>query len=863
MRPSVAQIMSWASDRTTTREEDRAYSLLGLLDVQMPMLYGEGKNAFRRLQLEILRKSNDQTIFAWGWLRTTGLSDSFLAEDPSWFRDCSDIVSLTPEGFMKALEKDIPEDKLGKIPAKRFRKFTVSNDGIQIWLPTATFGPISEVKLACSQIANRWKDDTDPRDRSLITINVALFPFNRIRFFGRFPKPATRTVEFKQHFLPYESAKCESSLIFKLDCQALSHDGFSLHRVQPERLEAKDGRIILSKTNDFALITYEHDKDNTRFSVLLVYFCDLYYTSVILCPSALDEDKLAFLRLRALGRHFDESWENIKHAHLPRSIQGVRVVPKRSYGEQAECTVTIDVARCSGCCSPLENTSYHVASTPEVSGLMWDYSIGSCCAYCDFLFDSHSARLLLAKSEMKLGDYGRFSYNGEEFEQQGNIFDLAEKLGIDVPIVPMKSGIRHKDKRPVGMGPLIARPQRDDNCRHPYLSLALYDAVGWSLSVTQQFVSFLNTLSFRLSDATLVTTIIQCSECYYDTQDSFPTESKDDAQDPKTWRKFDTNTPLCELMTPMSWRQVSFSTELLETLRNIQRYFSVLVGWEDKLDEPMDSSESVDPKATAEFWTDIFGGGNFKNFIGEMAFFDELPSIFKAEVSDESHLETDSDIGALSKASKTEREQRIEGLVTFLTQIDDPELDSDPEHFAFDRTELWGKAIELMSAPFATEFLQAIAATYQGWKLGSRRRGVEFDRHEILCKVEEIKLLYEVLAGADDENERRTLREDVTGKILLTCWGGIAIEIKQIVEEVADRFVNDEAVDQDVQMARAHRISNIGKIFMEAVGYVPDDGLDSLRRMMHDAADGVSKYQLLLAERAERVAQNIESTGHS
>ncbi|KAI6044460.1 HET-domain-containing protein [Pisolithus marmoratus] len=66
-RPSVAQITSWASHRSTAREEDRAYSLMGLLGVHMPMSYGEGKNAFRRLQLEIMRTSNDQSIFAWGW----------------------------------------------------------------------------------------------------------------------------------------------------------------------------------------------------------------------------------------------------------------------------------------------------------------------------------------------------------------------------------------------------------------------------------------------------------------------------------------------------------------------------------------------------------------------------------------------------------------------------------------------------------------------------------------------------------------------------------------------------------------------------------------------------------------------------
>ncbi|KAI6041703.1 heterokaryon incompatibility protein-domain-containing protein, partial [Pisolithus marmoratus] len=62
---SIAQIMSWAADRKTTRVEDRAYSLMGLFGVNMPMLYGEGKNAFRRLQLEIIKETGDHSIFAW------------------------------------------------------------------------------------------------------------------------------------------------------------------------------------------------------------------------------------------------------------------------------------------------------------------------------------------------------------------------------------------------------------------------------------------------------------------------------------------------------------------------------------------------------------------------------------------------------------------------------------------------------------------------------------------------------------------------------------------------------------------------------------------------------------------------------
>ncbi|KAK5039839.1 hypothetical protein LTS07_000334 [Exophiala sideris] len=58
-RFTVAQIMSWASARRTTRTEDTAYSLMGLFHINMPLLYGEGLNAFIRLQLEIMSKYDD------------------------------------------------------------------------------------------------------------------------------------------------------------------------------------------------------------------------------------------------------------------------------------------------------------------------------------------------------------------------------------------------------------------------------------------------------------------------------------------------------------------------------------------------------------------------------------------------------------------------------------------------------------------------------------------------------------------------------------------------------------------------------------------------------------------------------------
>lgn len=63
---SIARRMSWAAGRQTTRIEDRAYGLMGIFDVNMPLLYGEGHKAFARLQEAILKISDDQSLFAWG-----------------------------------------------------------------------------------------------------------------------------------------------------------------------------------------------------------------------------------------------------------------------------------------------------------------------------------------------------------------------------------------------------------------------------------------------------------------------------------------------------------------------------------------------------------------------------------------------------------------------------------------------------------------------------------------------------------------------------------------------------------------------------------------------------------------------------
>lgn len=97
---SIAQRMSWAASRVTKREEDIAYCLLGIFDIVMLMIYGEGHNAFRRLQEEIIRKhTSDDSILAWGlYPNTPPRLSSALAIHPSQFALSGQIVSRPGPG---------------------------------------------------------------------------------------------------------------------------------------------------------------------------------------------------------------------------------------------------------------------------------------------------------------------------------------------------------------------------------------------------------------------------------------------------------------------------------------------------------------------------------------------------------------------------------------------------------------------------------------------------------------------------------------------------------------------------------------------------------------------------------------------
>lgn len=180
---SVAQRMAAAADRTTTRPEDIAYCLLGLFNVNMPLLYGEGGKAFVRLQEEIMKVSDDHSIFAWTWLtelsgRNTGKTaaevaaihrkghslvykpnfpanrmngilynymrqpvtrPTLLAPDPACFFDASNIPILKPTGSAGI--------------------FTMTNAGLSILLPILHH-PSKKLSFAVLHEEDNIKNDT-------------------------------------------------------------------------------------------------------------------------------------------------------------------------------------------------------------------------------------------------------------------------------------------------------------------------------------------------------------------------------------------------------------------------------------------------------------------------------------------------------------------------------------------------------------------------------------------------------------------------------------------------------------------------------------------------------------------------------
>lgn len=166
-KPCVAEIMTWAKNRQTTRVEDRAYSLLGLFDVNMPMLYGEGEKAFARLQEAILSTSEDQTIFAW---------DGVSLERPS-------LLAQSPDQYPSSVKQFVSADLL-----KRRSPLVVNNVGIEVEFDLVSMFPNVYCALINLDTSIETEDSLGMRHANRFGIYVKRLD-SKSELFARIPYP--------------------------------------------------------------------------------------------------------------------------------------------------------------------------------------------------------------------------------------------------------------------------------------------------------------------------------------------------------------------------------------------------------------------------------------------------------------------------------------------------------------------------------------------------------------------------------------------------------------------------------------------------------------------------------------------------
>jgi hypothetical protein len=159
---TIFERMSWASGRSTTRVEDISYSLMGIFDVFLPMLYGEGDRAFVRLQEEIMKRSEDYTIFAWKSSGSGSSQRGLFARSPSEFTERLQAFSKTTPSLYAISQYTRPSHQT-------YSPAAMTSRGLLITLPL-----LREDALSSSVVSNTAIGRISRSNRSL-------FPFSLFR----------------------------------------------------------------------------------------------------------------------------------------------------------------------------------------------------------------------------------------------------------------------------------------------------------------------------------------------------------------------------------------------------------------------------------------------------------------------------------------------------------------------------------------------------------------------------------------------------------------------------------------------------------------------------------------------------------
>lgn len=189
---TVAERMSWAASRSTTRVEDAAYCLMGLFNVFMPMLYGEGSRAFTRLQEEIMRQSEDYTIFAWTASFMSGNRRGLLAHSPTEFRGGKSVCSRRCSNEQDPESPPTPTSRGLLLDLPLQREYPGASVGeVLAWVGSSNSSESSQDSMVCI-----WLKEIQPRPQTFARVSPSKLEL----------LPPTEEVRFRNHriyVLPY------------------------------------------------------------------------------------------------------------------------------------------------------------------------------------------------------------------------------------------------------------------------------------------------------------------------------------------------------------------------------------------------------------------------------------------------------------------------------------------------------------------------------------------------------------------------------------------------------------------------------------------------------------------------------------
>lgn len=231
----LAQRMSWASRRETTRKEDIAYCLLGIFQINMPLLYGEGDRAFKRLQEEIIKSTTDLSILAW--------------MTPPGERESQEILSSHPRQFYLHGQSTTRTTMFSPPAAE----MAMTNKGLRIEGRIHREVVRKSLAGAATQVSNSVDLDTGcvstEKDGNYLVYLVALMPEK-----GGYTNTYKRLYTFGALVGPAGSRSCET---IRADLQ-------SIYVVRPEPYFLNNNTSVPEKF----LISYKHDsgeKYNIKF----------------------------------------------------------------------------------------------------------------------------------------------------------------------------------------------------------------------------------------------------------------------------------------------------------------------------------------------------------------------------------------------------------------------------------------------------------------------------------------------------------------------------------------------------------------------------------------------------------------------